>query len=388
MKALKIQELDVNGRVFYTEDGVPETPADIGALPDTIKYGKSLVVNGTNLQLNDQDGNELSSVTTQDTGVTNVEVSHIYSIVSNYSTFTTTAEYVGYYVIYNSAYNFVTNVNKDSLGITPGSTVAYEKPGNAVTTGVYNSLTRTLTLISGERFVRVQDVDSQLSDLSENPIQNKAIAELVPTQASSSNQLADKDFVNSSINNVAAYYITRNAAGDPFRTKAELDETTVFYSGGEVRVPTRNDYCIVIADESNGTIVSGYTSFTTTSDYIGYKVIYNYSVIDVDNSNKDSLGIVPGTTIAYENIPTARYSYQVTQWEYQYSLNNTSLTAAQVAAINSGITDTLVTKLNGIEAGAQVNTIASISMNGTAITPDANKNVDIPIQIGLVRLDS
>lgn len=36
-------------------------------------------------------------------------------------------------------------------------------------------------------------------------------------------------------------------------------------------------------------------------------------------------------------------------------------------------------KLGGIEAGAQVNDIASISVNGDAVTPDVNKNVDITV---------
>ena len=36
-------------------------------------------------------------------------------------------------------------------------------------------------------------------------------------------------------------------------------------------------------------------------------------------------------------------------------------------------------KLAGIEAGAQVNDIASISVNGSAVTPDANKNVEITV---------
>lgn len=40
-------------------------------------------------------------------------------------------------------------------------------------------------------------------------------------------------------------------------------------------------------------------------------------------------------------------------------------------------------KLQGIDAGADVNTIESISVNGTAITPDANKNVGIPLGTGL-----
>lgn len=36
-------------------------------------------------------------------------------------------------------------------------------------------------------------------------------------------------------------------------------------------------------------------------------------------------------------------------------------------------------KLQGIEAGADVNTIESISVDGTAITPDANKDANIPL---------
>ena len=37
------------------------------------------------------------------------------------------------------------------------------------------------------------------------------------------------------------------------------------------------------------------------------------------------------------------------------------------------------TKLNGIQAGAQVNTIESVKVNGTALTPDANKAVNITV---------
>lgn len=120
----------------------------------------------------------------------------------------------------------------------------------------------------------------------------------IPTQASTTNQLADKDFVNSSINNVSAYYITKNAAGDPFATKAELTGATVFYSGGVVRMPTRNDYCVVLADESHK-----------------------------DESTGES--------------PTTRYIYEG-QWEFQYIVNNTALTAEQLSAVNSGITSELV----------------------------------------------
>jgi hypothetical protein len=41
-------------------------------------------------------------------------------------------------------------------------------------------------------------------------------------------------------------------------------------------------------------------------------------------------------------------------------------------------------KLAGIDAGAEENTIESISLNGTTLTPDANKNVEITIDLSQV----
>jgi hypothetical protein len=38
-------------------------------------------------------------------------------------------------------------------------------------------------------------------------------------------------------------------------------------------------------------------------------------------------------------------------------------------------------KLDGIETGAEVNDIVSISLNGTAVTPDQNRNVDLTITV-------
>ena len=163
----------------------------------------------------------------------------------------------------------------------------------------------------------------------------------IPNEATASNQLADKDFVNSSINSVTAFYITRDAQGDQFATKAQLDATTTFYSGGVVRVPTRNDYCIVVADETH------------------------------DNA-------------------TTRYIYQ-NQWEFQYVVNETALTAQQLAALNSWITSGKVSQYDGyatnkqdtLESGTNIKTIngTSILGSGNLVTPnttysDATQSVD------------
>lgn len=182
------------------------------------------------------------------------------------------------YTPYNSTNpNGYTKVESSStngnIKINGSETTVYTLPNNIATTSDVTAVSNRVTTIEGE----------------------------IPNQASSSNQLADKAFVNSSINALAAYYITKNAAGDPFATKAELNAATTFYSGGVVRVPTTNDYCIVLADESK----------------------------------QSSTGVDP----------TTRYSYQGSQWEYQYTINDTPLTAAQLAALNSGITSSLVTQI-------------------------------------------
>lgn len=115
----------------------------------------------------------------------------------------------------------------------------------------------------------------------------------IPSAASSGNQLADKNYVDDGINSVTAYYITKNAQGDQFACYAELAAATTFYSGGVARTPTRNDYTIVGDDECHG----------------------------------DS---------------TTRYIYN-SGWEYQYTVNESPMTTAQVNAINSGITSAKVT---------------------------------------------
>lgn len=144
----------------------------------------------------------------------------------------------------------------------------------------------------------------------------ETIESYIPSSTSAENQLADKAFVNSSINNMAAFYITSNAAGDAFATHAALIAATVFYSGGKVRVPTQNDYATVLADETQPKGVDG--SYPTTR--------YTYQT-DTQNG-----------------------TYPNGQWDFQYVVNNTSLTQAQVDAINSGITAQKISDLDNATA--------------------------------------
>lgn len=151
-------------------------------------------------------------------------------------------------------------------------------------------------------YAKTSYVDSKDNEIKESI---KDISEVIPNQATSSNQLADKAFVNSSINNYAAFYLTKNANGDAFGRYAELTSATKFWNAGVEKTPTKNDYLVVLEDETK----------TTT------------------------LGVNP----------TTRYTYQGEwpngQFEFQYVVNTTALTQAQVDAINSGITKDAVDKL-------------------------------------------
>mgnify|MGYP003290301573 CR=1 FL=1 len=182
---------------------------------------------------------------------------------------------------------------------------------------------------------------------SKNAVYDKieSIDELIPSAAASNNQLADKNYVDDSINQVAAYYITKNAQGGAFATKSELTNATTFYSWWVQRTPTRNDFCIVLADETH----SG---------------------------------------------DCTRYSYQGSSWEYQYTINESSMTQAQLDALNSWITankvstydgyaSTISWKQDALTAGSNISITASqwiTTISATDTTYSAGTNVQISAQ--------
>ena len=144
-------------------------------------------------------------------------------------------------------------------------------------------------------YAKTSYVDGKDNEIKESI---KDISEVIPSQATSSNQLADKAFVNSSINNYAAFYLTKNANGDAFGTYGEMLLTGTYWNAGVQRIPTKNDYLVVLQDETK----------------------------------KTDLGVYPTTRYIYQG------EWPTGQFEFQYIVNNTSLTQEQIDAINSGIT--------------------------------------------------
>ena len=125
----------------------------------------------------------------------------------------------------------------------------------------------------------ITSIDSKYNEISGNVEEISQsigeIQELIPTQASKDNQLADKDFVNSSIVTNTAYF------KGTFNSVSDLPTTRV----------TPNDYAFVIRIDNLG------------------QTYYD------------------------------RYKYTADgEWMFEYSINNSGFTAEQFAAINSGAT--------------------------------------------------
>lgn len=212
------------------------------------------------------------------------------------------------------------------------------------------------------------DVDSALNTSSANPVQNKVLAVLIPSDASDLNPLATQNFVNSSIATNTANFI------GTFASVIDLNA----YIG----TITNNDYAFVV----NSVITDNGSDWATFADLDNYDKtlltefdyawvvndskfdLYRFNIITqtwslrASHINKDSSLL----NTAY-NRYKAVVSGGTTTWEYEYTLNNSSFTASQWATINSGLTSDDKTKLDGIEAGAQVNTVTSVNSKTGAV---------------------
>ena len=201
-------------------------------------------------------------------------------------------------------YDEIIYAHKESVTIPKAGTVSIQWYFGSSLGCVFGYLFRID--LNGSTLINVSDlkddVDSNTSDIS-------AIEAKIPAQASSSNQLADKAFVNSSIATATATYRgAYNLVSDLSLTTAATQQqiaTALAIKMAALSItPDNNDYCFVQIPTADAT----------------------------------------PTEIARVD----RYKYNGTAWSFEFSLNNSGFTAAQWAAINSGITSGLVAKLSAL----------------------------------------
>ena len=170
----------------------------------------------------------------------------------------------------------------------------------------------------------------------------QAIEDLIPEQASSENQLADKAFVNSSIATNTAYFLgTYNIVDD-------LGLTT-----------------------------------SATHTEVAAAIATKLASLSIEVSNNDYVFVsYPDATDPTQFTQFDRYKYnsEDVEWIYEYTLNNSSFTAAQWAAINSGITSSMISNfvtLDGAQTITGAKTFNSVIKQENGIQFNTNKQIDI-----------
>ena len=133
----------------------------------------------------------------------------------------------------------------------------------------------------------------------------------VPAQASKTNQLADKNFVNSSIEtNTATFRGTYNL----------VSQLGLSVNATQAQIAAALNTAVAVKDNNDYAFVQIPTSDTTPTE-----------ISRVD-----------------------RYKYNGSTFAFEWSLNNSSFTAAQWAALNSGVTSGDVDKLRALPTKAQL----------------------------------
>ena len=208
-----------------------------------------------------------------------------------------------------------------------------------------------------------------VGQISTNQSNISTINGKIPEQASSSNQLADKNFVNSSIATNTANFI-----------------------GTFVNVTALNSYAGTVTNNDYANVTNQELDFETTTAMNNYDktLLTNYDYAWVENGTKYDLYRFDIQTQTWGSRATNiskgdvslitaynRYTYNGTtnQWTWNYTVNTSGFTANQWASINSGITASDVTKLNGIESGAEVNDITDVQIGGTSIVSSKIANI-------------
>lgn len=207
------------------------------------------------------------------------------------------------YLNYDGLDELVTQIKAKLLGkvdVTAGVTnVAYDSSSKKLKQTINGSASDVVTFGDNAfTSTSIPTAASQLSDYSDlaQASDVSAIEAKIPSAASSSNQLADKAFVNSSISTATATFRgTYNLVSDLSLTPSATHSDIAIALGIAISTVDANDYCFV--------------------------------------------QIPTSTSTPTEIASIERYKY-ATGWEYEYTLNNSGFTATQWAAINSGATTT------------------------------------------------
>lgn len=183
------------------------------------------------------------------------------------------------------------------------------------------------------------------SDVQSDIAAIDGIEAVIPEQASSSNKLADKDFVNSSIATATATYRgSYNLVADLSLTISATHAQIATALATAIQTADNNDYC--------------------------------YVQIPVADATPTEIASVE------------RYKHNGTAWEYEYTLNNSGYTASQWAALNSGITSGLVTKLSDLPTATELATLLAGKASAQDLSDKQDKMPIVHVESGITAINA
>ena len=337
-------DLSVNTNIIATKESVDNVKTGLNNLTDTVNNHTTQIeqiqenINGIDSSLTDKkdkqtvltfDGSAtktVKSITQNANGELNVEFADIAlpqevpnveikskdgsvnvtestDSQTNTKTFDLSVDSITNHIASSDGSINVTSANGD-VNLTLPSDVVRDSAYTHVGAATANPLTDGTAAVGvSVKYAREDHVHP--SDTTREMVSNKSTVVIGTSDSKYPTDKAVADFVNSSIATNTANFISNN--GGPFTSVAQLEA----YSG----TVTNNDYAFVTGTDSDG-----------NTYYDRYKAT------------------VSGSTVS---------------WSLEYRLNNSSFTAAQWAAINSGITSVLVAKIHEHENKAVLDAITS-----------------------------
>lgn len=270
--------------------------------------------------------------------------------------------------------NVIETIEVNGSALTPSDkTVNIAVPTTAADIGALPDTTTIddLTTEAQQNALNSGATTTNIGQITTNANNISDIQDLIPNAATENNQLADKDFVNSSISTNTANFI------GTFNSVTALNA----YAG----TVTNNDYAFVV----NSVITDNGSDWATFNDLDAYDkdLLTNFDYAWVVNGANFDLyrfdilnqtwGLrVSDTPKASVTLNTAYNRYKATvsgntvTWEFEYTLNNSSFTASQWASINSTATVNKIDQID-INTGLIQDIQATLSALGSAAYYDA-----------------
>lgn len=219
-----------------------------------------------------------------------------------------------------------TTVESFTLNQSSGETINITVPTQASDVGALPSSTtiNDLTSTAQQNALNSGITSALVTQIGTNQTNISTINGKIPSEASSSNKLADKQYVDNAISTNTADF------DGAWATYSAIPSTVAGFTNEGLPAPTNNNYLVVLADETQ----DGGT--------------WRYKYVD------------DGT------------AYNKNKWNVEYEINESPFTQAQLDAINSGITSGLVSDFSNTTSGFNTfttNILPSVGLMASITNP-------------------